>query len=233
MVEASQAQTTAPPVEEQAGPRDEYVVGEVKELVEALRSALVDLRAAISELTNPFNVMRRYGEMVELEALRKASEGVSEASQPAPLSSSTAMSSEPESATAERRSFNEAAEVVERVLRGEGLPIKETKARAYGFPDLIKMVRMLYALRERMPSDLLGKYVEVLSAMGLLGEKEASVVKKLLDVIDDGLEKGLTVEDQILALHVLTKALGVSDERLEEEVMRILLTRVGGSRGSS
>jgi len=246
------------------GPQEEQELGdrELKELVGALKDAIIDLRTAVSEITNPLNVMRRYGEMEEFQAIKQTAEGKQ------PLGQAVTAPPTPESASPEivqsypgapQKSSHRGSKPsymmeaspgtgfkVSAALKGEtpfgteGLrsfpsgfeEAQEQSVRRKSAPTLksmskiLKLIKTMYMLRERLPSDLLGRYVELLSSLGVVPEDDSDVVKKLFEVIDEGVKKGLSIEDQLIILHILVRTLDVESEELEEEVLRILSNMV-------
>jgi len=227
---------------------------ELQELVRALKDTLVDLRAAISELTNPLNVMRRYGEMEELEAVRKA---VSE-STATPYPASAEVSESPQlSGVAEAKELRKPEEVVAKEERpaperveeraAKGVEAREVRRRreveelaaVSAVPklpkelSLIKLMKMFYMLREKLPSDLLRKYIDLMVSLGKVSEKESEVIKRILEIIDDSAWLGLSVDDQIVIMYILTKALGIKNEELEEELLGILTGKLRSIRGKA
>ena len=216
---------------------------ELQELVRALKDTLVDLRAAISELTNPLNVMRRYGEMEELEAVRKA---VSE-STATPYPASAEVSESPQlSGVAEAKELRKPEEVVAKEERPAPERVEERAAKGVeelaavsAVPklpkelSLIKLMKMFYMLREKLPSDLLRKYIDLMVSLGKVSEKESEVIKRILEIIDDSAWLGLSVDDQIVIMYILTKALGIKNEELEEELLGILTGKLRSIRGKA
>ncbi len=256
-------------------------ISELKELVEALKDAVVDLRAALSEMTNPMNLMRRYGELEELEALKRSVSTTQAASAraPIPVSAQDSIVSESSLAaqsTARKEGIEKPLEREAARTKEESIPkrVKEVKgievakpaskegrkvegeaggavriAGRHGLsvaeplssrqpprpsevfsegvkkfaPRIIKFIKTLYLLDERLPVPLVSKYIDLLEAVGLLRSEEVEVAKKLYEVVDEGLKRGLSVDEQILTLYILIKALGVESAELENEALKIIM----------
>ncbi len=236
---------------------------ELKELVKALKDTLVDLRAAISELTNPLNVMRRYGELEELEAVKKAATEHAvppysarvEESQVPQVKEVKELAELKESKRVEEELVHEGKHEKERVTAKVEQPpaeIKrelgeEGKAPPY-VPEevavptqisgrktprefsLIKLMKMFYMLREKLPSDLLRKYIDLMVSLGKVSKEESEVIRRILEIIDDSAWLGLSVDDQIVIMYILSKALGVRNDELEEELLGILTSKLRSVR---
>ena len=239
--------------------------GEIKELVSALKDALVDLRTAISEITNPLNIMRRYGEVEELQKIMKSTgKGGSLPSLPTPISASREVAEVPPTAIPQQPPTTKVQVIEPKIKQEERAPegiegssrefmeehekeetsksLEREVSRSHrpialvgNMPKLIKLIKTIYMLREKLPSDILSKYVDLLSSMGFVPKEEGDVVKKLFEVIDEGMNKGLSIEDQLIVLHILTRSLDIESEELEEEVLKILssMIRKHGKVGES
>ena len=94
-------------------------------------------------------------------------------------------------------------------------------------------MKMFYMLREKLPSDLLRKYIDLMVSLGKVSEKESEVIKRILEIIDDSAWLGLSVDDQIVIMYILTKALGIKNEELEEELLGILTGKLRSIRGKA
>ncbi len=188
---------------------------EVEELVNALKEAVMELRETLSELNNP---LARLGGTQPQPREGGRGEGVEEASK-----SEGVVEEKPQEVTAPTLTVKEIVEP--KLERFEGV---ERGGGAIGV-DLkraLRMLKMIFELREAVEPPLLERYVDIFRKLGLVGESEKEVLKDLIDIAVEGGKAGLTAEDHIAVMALLAKTLGIQDKELEEESFKLLLRRV-------
>ncbi len=218
-------------------------VEELKELIEALRESIVDLKSAIMDMTSPISKVRRKEPLEEEE----------EEHEVPPLSASAEVRGTPmlvkgeyiqptarkETKKGERK--EEGMERKESVFEEKGKeevkeekPVEERRAslrpgRAYmDLKRTVKMLRMLYKLAKKIPSDSIDSYIKLLQALGVTDEKTVETLKIMKDIVESGLRTGLDPEDQIVAIYGIAKMLGVDDPELEEEILQLMIEKIRG-----
>ncbi|MCE4604833.1 MAG: hypothetical protein F7B20_07730 [Aeropyrum sp.] len=113
---------------------------------------------------------------------------------------------------------------------GEGGSRHSSNAGNGGFREIMDVARTLWSLGEGLPPELIDEMVEILAAAGYLDERKRALVEKFLKFAKEAREKGLTPEQQVIALYTLARGLGVRDEEFEDEVFRSLVRIIGGRR---
>ncbi len=231
MSEASKVETKAR--------RDE----DLSQLVEALKEAVMELRETVTELTNPLNRLTYSGESVEgtsnyrakVETIplssptERRSEGnnVSSSTDSELVSETTA--STPGTTSSEERGNLESLVGYVSPRATRSAPSAENRLRR-----IMRLMRVVFNLRGRVPPELLERYIEIFVGLRLITREDADLVKNVLRAINEGYASGLGPEEQILLMTILAKGLGINDEALEEEALRVIaenLVRKTPSRG--
>ncbi len=220
-------------------------VEELKELIEALRESIVDLKSAIMDMTSPISKVRRKEPLEEEE----------EEHEVPPLSASAEIRSTPMIVGKEYRPSTTKREVrgkekqeesvekqektiAEKEVVKEEEPVKEEKEtglRPRPQMDLkrtVKLLRMLYKLAKKVPSDSIDSYIKLLQALGVTDEKTVETLKIMKEIVESGLKTGLEPEDQIVAIYGIAKMLGVDDPELEEEILQLIIEKIRGGAGN-
>jgi len=205
---------------------------DLSQLVEALKEAVMELRETVTELTNPLNKLSygseetggasMYRAKVEAIPLSKPSEEKGkedtvpsntdhELASEAPISEhNTALSSKDQGG-------------IERLMSyvASGVPHSalstENKLRR-----IMRLMRVVFNLRGKVPPELLERYIEIFVGLKLITREDADLVKNVLRAINEGYASGLGPEEQILLMTLLAKGLGINDEVLEEEALRVI-----------
>ncbi len=231
MSEASKVETTVKKGED------------LSQLVEALKEAVMELRETVTELTNPLNRLsyssegtegtNNYKAKVEAIPLSKPTEERSKedtilSSADSELVSGTS-ASKPGAMPSEEKSDLE--KLVSYVSPGAThLALgNENKLRR-----IMRLMRVVFNLRGKVPPELLERYIEIFVGLRLITREDADLVKNVLRAINEGYASGLGPEEQILLMTLLAKGLGINDEVLEEEALRVIaenLVRRTPSRG--
>ena len=100
-----------------------------------------------------------------------------------------------------------------------------------GFARTARILRVVHALREKVPGEAINDMVELLRAMGLVSGDDVELVKKIVRIVDEGMERGLSPDDQVIILYSLAKSLGVTDEEMEDEMLRLAIKKLGVKPG--
>lgn len=98
------------------------------------------------------------------------------------------------------------------------------------FKEMLEIARTLWSLGEDLPPDMIDSIVDILEAAGAIDEKKKVVVKKFVSFMVEARSRGLTPEQQLVALYALARSLGIRDEEFEDEVFRSLVRIIGGRR---
>jgi len=211
------------PGEEEARPegaRELELAEEIRKLVDALRSSIVELRAALGEATGPFAEVLRRPAPEEEEEEREVL---------APVSAPAALAEKAAAKAVER------APAVERAEEKPAEVVLAAKQRAAGAGALqlrksLKLLKLLHTLSDSVPPEQLNRYVKLLEKLGVLDSRTAEVVEVLEEVVKMGREAGVDADDQIVAIYSIAKLMGAADPELEEEIAFSLAKKVGAKR---
>lgn len=218
---------------------------DLNQLVEALKEAVMELRETVTELTNPLNRLSYGGEgtggtssyRTKVEAI-PLSKPVNEKNRESTASDSTdsklvseTLVSRPDTTPSSSEGKSDLKELVGYVPLGvTRLALSdENKLRR-----IMRLMRVMFNLRGRVPPELLERYIEIFVGLRLITRDDADLVKNVLRAINEGYASGLGPEEQILLMTLLAKGLGINDEVLEEEALRIIaenLVRRTSSKG--
>jgi len=209
------------PGEEGARPEGAHeleLTEELRKLVDALRSSIVELRAALGEAAGPF-----------AEVLRRPAPEEEEREVLAPVSAPAVLAEKAAAKAVER------APAVERVEEKPAEVVLAAKQRAAGAGALqlrksLKLLKLLHTLSDSVPPEQLDRYVKLLEKLGILDSRTAEVVEVLNEIVKMGREAGIDADDQIVAIYSIAKLMGAADPELEEEIAFSLAKKVGAKR---
>jgi len=205
---------------------------DLSQLVEALREAVMELRETVTELTNPLNRLpyssgegegSNYKARVEAIPLSKPSEGKS-TEEDIQQSNNASTEMRPEGTTTEQhivppKGRENLENLMNYVISGTPRSASRTENR---LRRIMRLMRVVFNLRGRVPPELLERYVDIFVGLRLISKDDADLVKSVLKAINEGYASGLGPEEQILLMTLLAKGLGINDEVLEEEALRVI-----------
>ncbi len=216
---------------------------DLSQLVEALKEAVMELRETITELTNPLNRLSYSGDSAEgtsnyrakVEAIplsspteRRGEEDTVPSSIGRELISETTASKSSATSSEDRGNLESLVGYVSSRAT-QSVPNAENRLRR-----IMRLMRVVFNLRGRVSPELLERYIEIFVGLRLITREDADLVKNVLRAINEGYASGLGPDEQILLMTILAKGLGINDEALEEEALRVIaenLVRRTPSRG--
>jgi len=202
---------------------------ELTQLVKALKDAVVELREAVNELSNPLTQLT-------------SSEGVSEGSKAEGVKPAVIQAMPPKQL--ETPSVDEGASArdvsglnVEPSVK-EGLTVKsegrvKPKVRFTGLREVIKFMRLVDVLIEKTDKSVVSNYLKLLSKVGVIDPESLDIALTLVDVVDESRRKGLTTDEQILLLEALVSGVGRRDASVDDEVLTYAVKELLSRRDSS
>ncbi|MCD6428738.1 MAG: hypothetical protein J7L12_03885 [Desulfurococcales archaeon] len=280
----------------------------VAKTIEGIKATLVDLRAAVAEVSNPFNIMRKYAELLgfgaqqlqgpqpQMQQLsqipaqvtapsaggtmlvaaqppaseKEESEGVekiekelsktdvlgeeegSGGSLEEVLSSALGEASgEKGEEKKEEGSNSGRSESIEDILSSVSSPSEENKgkheeveeveeypqevtlqslvmsksAKKIGLGRLIKLVKWVDAMLERMPEDSFEEIIKFATNIGLLNKDDMDLVLKAVALVLKSRQVGVRIDDQLIALYMLAKIFGVEDKEADSEIVKLAVNK--------
>jgi len=222
---------------------------DVKELINALKDAVVELKSLVLEAENPFRE-RPIVKKVKVEeapsqqkqiagekAIEKpalASEKLTGEPAPAEQSIGAAQSLAPENigvtpaqtavqavpSKAEREELAESLKQAVREIRG-GLSFKK----------ILKLTELFFNIRKPVLQDNLPKIIRLLELTGYVRDVEAELLRLLSEMASDSRKFKIRPEDNVIIAYMIAKTLGIEDREFENELLDILYKIVIGGRG--
>lgn len=202
---------------------------ELSELVTALKDAVMELRETVAELTNPLNRLSQGPEHVVTQPTGEyhdnfTPQNLNEEHRPKmpnlPLQSKQ---NYPVSTSPEADKEMSPSLMIPSVSEKSTLRLKKSKIN---LKRITKLLKLVFELGEKVHPGLIEKYVDIFVGLGLISKEEADILRNLLKVVDEGYKHGLEAEDHLALLMLLAKSLGIEDEELEEEGMRLLIKTI-------
>lgn len=189
----------------------------VNVVAQDLTNAVMEVRAALSELGNPFNYMRKYAEIVDegqkllqlllQQAITSASSGGGPHGQPPPPALGADLFS-----------------LISALL---------TPQVGQRSSPLVRVLRLVKWVDEHllgMPREVVEDIIAFAMAAGLIGEKEKNLLTSALKFVEGMRRRGLGLKEQMLTLYTIAKMLGIEDREADAEIARML---IGGSRANT
>jgi len=103
--------------------------------------------------------------------------------------------------------------------------VTSKSAKKLGLGRLIKLVKWIDAILERMSEDSLEDIVKFATNIGILTRDDADLILKALALVIKTREGGLRIDDQLIALYMLAKIFGIEDKEADGEVVKLAVNR--------
>ena len=203
--------------------------------VEGIKATLVDLRSAIAEIDNPFNVLRKYSktplseEQAEEQALgnvQKPRANLQPHYSPAALVTHH-LTVQPGIPMAQQALPHQTVKSVGSVQTGEGVKGKQgEKEEGAGrreskidFSLYTKLAEWVNKITERVPSDVLEKLISSYVEIGVIDENIGNVLKKIVKTVNELKSLNLDINEQAKYLYELIQALGLTSSDVVKKVL--------------
>ncbi len=221
----------------------------VKASVEGIKATLVDLRSAMAELSNPFNILRKYADIFLSEERGGGKEGEEKRGNgsmqgqvppypqviPVIVPMQQPVSTSSNSLVGNNVVNNQAAAGQTPVPGGGGGATKDVsnnvipstgdesskEGRVRITPDLYqKLAQWVNSMLERVSIEKFNDLIDNYVAVGVIDRDVGEVLKRIASTINDLKSAGLSIEEQARSLKELLDALGVTKEQIEVGVMK-------------
>lgn len=222
----------------------------VKASVEGIKATLVDLRSAMAELSNPFNILRKYADIFLSEEKggkegggSKEGNGSAQSQLPpypqiipviVPMQQpiqSTMVSNNQQLTNASGSSGQSVIghplmSSKDSVGREGGIDedvskLGKEESRVRITPDLYqKLAQWVNSMLEKVSIDKFMDLIDNYVAVGVIDKDVGEVLKRIASTINDLKSAGLSIDEQAKSLKELLDALGVSKEEIETGVMK-------------
>ena len=223
---------------------------DVKELINALKDAVVELKSLVLEAENPFRekpivkkvkieeAPSQQKQIAEEKAIEKpalASEKLTGEPAPSEQSIEAAQSLAPE--TIGVTPAQAAVQTVPSKLEGEELAeslkqaVREIRSGGLSFKKILKLTELFFNIRKPVLQDNLPKIIRLLELTGYVGNVEAELLRLLSDMANDSRKFKIRPEDNVIIAYMIAKTLGVEDREFENDLLDILYKIVIGGRG--
>ena len=222
---------------------------DVKELINALKDAVVELKSLVLEAESPFRdkplvkkvkieeAPSQQKQVAEEKAIEKpalASEKLTGEPTPARQSIEAVQGLAPENVgVAPART---AVRAVSSKAEGEELAesLKQAVREIRGglsFKKILKLTELFFNIRKPVLQDNLPKIIRLLELTGYVGGVEAELLRLLSEMANDSRKFKIRPEDNVIIAYMIAKTLGIEDREFENELLDILYKIVIGGRG--
>ncbi len=211
----TKAQVTLPPDMTQRVEKLENDVNKIKSYVkasiDAIKATLVDLRAAVAEVSNPFNLLRKYSELMFGE------EGKKHTMQRMPLPNQLMQHSMQQSYTYstpmtpspphDKPKQPTALSIPSSIIKDRDRisKDKEKKSATISPSRLEKVIIWAYNVLSKYGYDKLKKIIEYYTEIEVIDQETSDYLLKIIDAVKKLMDEGLNVKSQIATAHVLSK----------------------------
>ncbi|MEM0115118.1 MAG: hypothetical protein QXT69_04645 [Fervidicoccaceae archaeon] len=175
---------------------------ELKEIVDALKDAIAELKTALSDLTGPFASIRK-------EASQSLPKEVKE-----------------EKSTAQKSEEPIQKEILMRRNEAANAPHIETQKSEKDLEKVVRALKTLYMLREHVSGEIIEDQISTLKSFGLSDERALEQIKQINALIDKSLKSGIGLEEQIISLYIIARLLDLPDRELEQEFLESVLDKL-------
>ena len=192
-------------VESSSGVVEEESKKELSQLVKALREAVIELREALGDLSNPLNqvVVSKPEEVINTQAGDVArSTGNDDGNPPT------------EKGRSELGSLSEIRKTLKKT---------SAESRYVDVKILMKFMRLVNLLLDRVDKDLLIHYITFMNKLKLIKDEELELLKVVIDLVDEGRKRSLSVDEQIAVFSIIAENFGLKDELVDTELMTYVL----------
>ncbi len=194
----------------------------VRASVDGIKATLIDLRSAMAELSNPFNILRKYADLFS------STEQQTQTQQNTPQSS---IQSQPmvqpiipviqypivQPASSQQNQSTEKPEDREEEKREEEK--EESKNTRIDYSLYVKLAQWVNKIVDQVPPDVLEKLVDNYVDVGVIDENVGKALKKIIKTVNELRTLGLNVEEQAKFLKELVHTLGLSNREVAEKVL--------------
>ncbi|RLE49517.1 MAG: hypothetical protein DRJ31_04705 [Candidatus Methanomethylicota archaeon] len=222
---------------------------EMRSTIDDLKNTIFELRASISEIGNPFNYLRKYGEVLglksELENLEKNLEN--NLSEKPPSSASpiylTAIqpshdnkqSSEENQNQKSTELNNEAGQPAQSKLSNEqnllSLALNAVNS-GLGLGKTIRVMKWVGEMLNTIGKENLLKLIDFYENTNLITSTSRALIYNIVNVLTSNGNPKLSVNDHILALYKLAKTLGICDSEADAEILK-MMTELSSNDGKA
>ncbi|MBC7112725.1 MAG: hypothetical protein H5T34_01665 [Candidatus Methanomethyliales bacterium] len=190
----------------------------LNQAVEELKKAIIDIRSTVSEIENPFNLLRVISNEEDLQRARRLTEQQQQAQLTTSPTGEAGAKPKPESESESEFESKKRVEAAKQIIGA--MPV--------GFETGFSVIKWVWALLdagfEREDVLNLSRYCE---SVGYLPPRSSEYVGYVVDAMSKARLGGLTLEEFLLVIYGATKASGLKLEMKElEEVAFTLLRKI-------
>jgi len=198
----------------------------VKASIDGIKATLVDLRSAMAELSNPFNILRKYADLFS-GTEQQQQQTQQPAQNPTQVATVVQPSIQPvipviqypivqpmQQQNAENKSAEE--EPKKEVIQ-EKEERKENARIDYGL--YVKLAQWVNKIIDQIPPDMLEKLVDNYIDIGVIDENIGKALKKIIKTVNELRSLGLSIDEQAKYLRELVHAIGLSNGEVAEKVL--------------
>ena len=196
---------------------------ELRELLEGIKRAVIELRSALDEIMNP---------VVPPQVVQRPPTTAGPTAPPSKVSPQEQEIVEEKKGVKEEElpvQF-EAKKELGRVVKALEYPQAPGPRRVeFGLDRLAGLLRLVYELQAQVPAEYLGGLADILHKSGLIDEAQRDTLTRIIELARIGYEHGLSVDESIAILAALAKELGLDVAEITEELVKAIIRRRGAT----
>ncbi len=203
---------------------------ELGELINLLKETILELRNLADQLSNPLippNIISR--ESVEREKENEIQKVRKEIVKPEKVvEKSEKVSVKP--VAKEIKSVEKVEKEISPMQSAQNF-IQPNKASEAS--KLLRLVKLIYELSDRVPPEYFSKLAEFIGSLGLTSKEQVEALKNLIEIVKMGNEYGLSLEENLALLALTLKELGIKEDEIVDEVLKRVIKRQGVGKWES
>lgn len=198
----------------------------VKASVDGIKATLVDLRSAMAELSNPFNILRKYADLF-LESEQQNQPNIKHAQNTATQLQPTAQpiisvihypTSQGVLPPPNYYSSQQMVKEEEVKEKKENMEEKREEGKI-GLDLYIKLAEWVNKITKHIPPDTLEKLIDNYVDIGVIDKNIGTVLKKIIKTINEIKSSNLSINEQAKYLHELIQTLGLTNGDVAQKVL--------------
>ena len=182
--------------------------------IDEVKNALVEIRSAVAEAMNPFNILRTYTDQSSAEDFSRENQIIENFEK----SIKRSLRSDLTKHTETSRQMTPAS--LEDLLQIPGWAAFKGY-RKLGLSGLIRLVKWVDEMLDKAPREVVEDIVRFMRSVNAIDGEDERIVLSVIDFVYSAKRLGLSVNDQIIYIYNLAKVFKLEDKEADEELSRL------------
>ena len=226
---------------------------EMRSTIDDLKNTIFELRASISEIGNPFNYLRKYGEVLGLKSeLENLERSLEERVNEKPCAATPTVAAVPydmsrhnsedlrldscKGSEPSRDNDNKLQQITEQDKLSNDQNLLNLALSAIssglGLGKTIKVMKWAGEMLSAIGKDNLLRLIDFYESANLISSANRALIYNVVNVLTADSSSRLTVKDHIMALYKLAKTLGLSDSEADAEILKMMTEATSDDGGA-